>query len=292
MLLTLSNDEIEFVVDTVGADQRSLRFVDEDLDYFGAWRAPEDYRAGVCFPLLGNVPDGRYAWNSSEYEMPRHGFARETEFAVIELSDSRVVLETSDTEITRRMFPFAFRLQVAYSLSGRTLRSEYRVTAAGDAALRYSVGAHPFFSCPVDDEEGLSLNDFVVEFTFPAGGVARSYGSKEDIAAAFFADGRRLHLHEELFREGAFCLNSSPAQCIRLRSTRDNRSVELDLGSAPYLQLWSVPGEPFVCLEPWFGAISSRPFADVDGDWARRPGTYALSSGESRAHHFDITIQR
>lgn len=294
MNLTLANDEIEFVVDTVGADQRSLRFRDEEFDCFGTWRSPESSHAIVCFPLLGNVPDGRYSWAGREYRMPQHGFAQDLDFAVMERGEAEVVLEIRDTEQTRELFPFAFRLQVAYSLSGSTLQTEYRATATGDSPLLYSVGAHPFFSCPVDDGTGLSLRDYELEFDVPVhpDAVVRTYGSRDVLASAFSADGRRLALDEALFAEGAFCLASPPSQRVRLRSSADARGVELDLGSAPYFQVWSRPGEPFVCLEPWYGAISRRPFADVDGIWGERPGTNVAQPGAWRSHRFTITPYR
>jgi galactose mutarotase-like enzyme len=141
--------------------------------------------------------------------------------------------------------------------------TEYQVANLGDADLLYSVGAHPFLSCPID-EEGLSLGDHWLEFDAVEGqgAIARSFGAPDLLAAAFSDDGRRLSLSDELFVDGAFCLTSPPLQRVRLRCGDSALSVEMDLGSAQYLQVWT------------------------------RPGTNVTAAGASQSHRFETTLHR
>jgi galactose mutarotase-like enzyme len=291
---TITSPTLAFELDTVGAEQCALRFRNESLDYFGRWRSPETSHAVVCFPLLGNVPGGRYLYQDREFEMGQHGFAQGMDFEVAELGESHVVLELRDSAETRAMYPFAFRFRVRYALEASTLVTEYEVANPGGDDLLYSVGAHPFFSCPIDDERGLSLSDHWLEFDVAegAGAVARTFGPPDVLAAAFSDDGRRLSLADELFVDGAFCLSSPPSQRVRLRGRDSARSVEMDLGSAPYLQVWTRPGEKFVCLEPFYGAITSHPVSEVDHLWAKRPGTNVVAAGASQSHRFEVTLHR
>ncbi|SEP72562.1 aldose epimerase family protein [Microlunatus flavus] len=290
---TLTSPSLAFTFDTVGAEQLTLGFRDEDVDYFGRWRSPETSHAVVCFPLLGNVPGGRYLHGGAEFAMGQHGFAQASDFDVVDLDESHAVLELTDTEETRQGYPFAFRFRVRYSIEGSTLVTEYEVANPGTDDLLYSVGAHPFFSCPVDDE-GPALGDHWLELDAPAGpdSIARTFGPPDALVAAFSEDGRRLALAHPLFADGAFCLTSPPGQRVRLRGRGSVRSVEMDLGSAPYLQVWTRPGEPFVCLEPFYGAITSHPVSDVDHVWAERPGTNVVAPGDARTHRFEITLHR
>jgi len=52
-----------------------------------------------------------------------------------------------------------------------------------------------------------------------------------------------------------------------------------DLG-AETLGIWTKPGAPFVCIEPWQGYAAN---VDDDGDLAQRPGVVLLPPGGSFA---------
>lgn len=291
MRITIADDEVAFVSDSHGAELHSLRFLDEELDYL--WMPSELglLRTSTCFPLLGTVPDGRYELAGRTYEIPMHGFARETDFDVVDRTDVSVTYEMTDTSATLAAYPFPFRLRVRYSLEGPTLITEFAVGNPGDETMLYSVGSHPRFTCPVDPGEDLAFTDHHLAFDVPEAPekLVRTFGSRELVDAAFTADRRRLRLDEELFPDGAFCFGSLDSDRVVLGSNRSSRALALDFPGASLLQVWSVPGSPFVALEPWYGAISSNPPREEDRFWDRRPGTLELAPGATATHAFGIT---
>jgi galactose mutarotase-like enzyme len=47
--------------------------------------------------------------------------------------------------------------------------------------------------------------------------------------------------------------------------------------TATYLGLWSKPGAPFLCIEPWEGVTDPVGFA---GDFRQKPGVFQIAPGE------------
>jgi galactose mutarotase-like enzyme len=294
MRITIANDDVVFVSDSHGAEVHSLRFADEELDYL--WMPPEPGPAAVstCFPLLGKVPDGRYELDGRHYELGIHGFAGGTDFDVVARTDDSVTYEMTDTAQTLAAYPYRFRLRVRYALEGPTLLTEYIVDNPGDTTMLYSVGSHPRFACPVDPAEGLAFTDHHLTFDEPEGPekVVRTYGPRELVDAAFTDGGRRLRLDPGLFPDGAFCLGGLNSDRVVLGSDRSRRALALDMPGAPYLQVWNMPGSPFVALEAWYGSISGNPMREDDGFWDRRPGTLSLAPGATATTAFRITPLR
>jgi galactose mutarotase-like enzyme len=56
----------------------------------------------------------------------------------------------------------------------------------------------------------------------------------------------------------------------------------------PHFGLWTKPGAPFLCLEPWQGFAAP---VDFDGEFRDRPGVLTLAPGEMRRFVMDITIK-
>jgi galactose mutarotase-like enzyme len=291
MRITIANDEVAFVSDSYGAELYSLRFADEELNYLWMPDEPGPARTSTCFPLLGRVPDGRYELAGSTYEMPQHGFAKDTDLAVVDRADDSVTYEMTDTPGTLAAYPFPFRLRVRYALEGPTLVTEYAIDNPGDAALLYSVGAHPRFACPVDPTEGLAFDDHYLAFDAPVAPekLVRTFGPREAVDSAFTPDRRRLLLDEGLFPDGAFCFGPLDSDRVVIASDRSTRALALDFPGASYLQVWNMPGSPFVALEPWYGSISGNPMREEDGFWDRRPGTLELAPGATATYSFRIT---
>jgi hypothetical protein len=57
--------------------------------------------------------------------------------------------------------------------------------------------------------------------------------------------------------------------------------------AAPYLGIWTKPGAPFICIEPWHGVADPEGFS---GDLKDKPGIFVLSAGASLTAAMDITL--
>ena len=73
------------------------------------------------------VPDGRpgewrrHPYRRREYPMRQHGFARHKTFELVLHEPARAVFRLADSEETRAVYPFAFALDVSFTIDGRDL---------------------------------------------------------------------------------------------------------------------------------------------------------------------------
>ena len=144
-LRTLENGIIRVSVDDTGAELSSLR------DQFGRellWQGKSVWtrRAPILFPIVGQLPGGILTHDSKDYPIGQHGFARDERFEASNQTETSVSFTLVDSAATRVHFPFAFRLQVRYSITDATLTVQTTVTNAGQAPFSASLGEHPGFA--------------------------------------------------------------------------------------------------------------------------------------------------
>jgi len=288
---TISNDKLVFVSDSYQVEPWELRFKDDSVNYF--WRPPsvEKLGAAVCFPLLGFLPDGRYILDGKEYAMDMHGFAKDCEFAVAHQDENSIVYEITDSEWTRKQYPYRFRFQVAYILEGESLRTEYRVENLGDCEMYYSVGGHPRYACPID---GGRFEDYYVEFEKPERieNIVKTYGALSVIEKQFSEDYRRISMDYSMFEKGCFCLHPVNSAFVTLKSGQSLRSLRLSTDTLSHLQFWTTVDGAFLCMEPWYGSITSLPPKEGDNDWKARPGTHRIEPATQSVHAYVVTVSK
>ena len=80
------------------------------------WTIDESYwnkTSPVLFPIVGRLKNDSYILNGKEYNLPRHGFARNFEFEVIEKTENSVMFLLKENEEILKVFPFKFELQLS-----------------------------------------------------------------------------------------------------------------------------------------------------------------------------------
>jgi gluconolactonase len=113
---------------------------------------------GVQFPL-GHFPkstcgDGSYLLDGKTYPMPCHGFAKSLPWTEVARSannqGARVTVELRDSDRTRIFYPFAFRVDATFALSGGLLTVDYTVTSdpSNNAPMIFAIGNHIAFKVP------------------------------------------------------------------------------------------------------------------------------------------------
>jgi hypothetical protein len=68
---------------------------------------------------------------------------------VLAVEDDFAVFGLSDSEATRAVYPFAFRLALAFRVTEARLHVAATVTNAGDHDMPFSFGYHPAFAWPL-----------------------------------------------------------------------------------------------------------------------------------------------
>ena len=73
----LENDLLEVNIDNKGAEMQRLYHKQFRLDYL--WNGNPDFwgkHSPVLFPIVGTLENNTYYYNGKEYQLTRHGFAR------------------------------------------------------------------------------------------------------------------------------------------------------------------------------------------------------------------------
>lgn len=254
MLHTIQNESLRVAANAMGAQLWSILGAD-GTQYL--WQGDAAYwpdRALTIFPYVARLWQGRYEIDGARYMMPIHGFAPTSRFALAEKTDSRMVLELSDSEETRAQYPRRFVFRVEYALEGDTLAVTYAVENRDERPMYFGLGGHPGFNVPL--ETGKTFEDYRLRFAdrcdpLRVGFTADCFVSGEDAPFAL-EDGCFLPLRHELFDEDAIVLRAMSRE-VTLEAGDGGHSVTVAFPDMPYLGIWHWPktDAPYVCIEPW-----------------------------------------
>jgi len=191
----------------------------------------------VLFPICGQLPELTYAWEGRSYRMPNHGIARTNAWEVAAVdSDGQaaVTLVLRSSPATKEAYPFDFELRFTYRLRGGVLAIEQEYRNPGDTAMPMVAGFHPYFRCEPERKRFAFASD------------ATRYYDYNDREVKPFAGSVDLGP----LREAVALLDAS-ASSIAFEPADDVRVALAYSPAFRYVYLWSVPGKPFVCVEPW-----------------------------------------
>ena len=156
MLITLHSNGYEVAVNTMGAELKS--FKDPSGKEY-VWNSDPAFwmrSSPLLFPTIGNLRNGETTIKGHVYPLVKHGFCKDTEFEVKDLSDDTVTFLLHANEETLKSYPYQFELSLTYHLSDNELSMEYRVVNHDTEEMFYHIGAHPGFMLPVSSGETLA----------------------------------------------------------------------------------------------------------------------------------------
>lgn len=207
------------------------------------------------FPICGRLERmgkfGDYLYNGRVYNMPIHGFAAMMPWEVISHDEHNLVIELTETKNTLAMYPFKFRVQLSYTVTDGKLTCEQTYINMDAKVMYYYAGFHPYFLTPEADKgkadvllnyqpkRGLRYNDGFTDvigerpmFELPVSVASHEIIEfltevpKDNLVYLHFPDKFRLYM--------------------QAKGEQNNNMF-------PYVHLYSVPSEPFVCVEPIMG---------------------------------------
>lgn len=258
-MIILENDQLRVQVKNKGAELDSLYSKETGLEYLWSGDAKIwNKKSPILFPIVGTLKQNTYFYNNKPYTLTRHGFARDMEFIITAQSATTATLTLESDESTLVHFPFAFRLDVIYTLEGSSLNVTYKVTNPGSDNMYFSVGGHPAFKVPVDQH--VDYHDYYFEFEQTEDAyrwmISRE-GLIEPNTVPFLINSNVLHISKELFRDDALVFKYMNSHKVKLKSDRSEHGVEMSYPGFPFLGLWAAPNADFVCIEPWCGIADS-----------------------------------
>ena len=244
--------------------------------------------APILFPLVGMLNQGHYHLNNKTFAMPKHGFARNSRFDLVECSNSGVTLGIEDSNATRAIYPFAFRFQIDFEIIGASLSVTAHVTNCDDQPMPISFGFHPALRWPLPF--GAARTDHRVVFSLEEPAPVRrmnAMGLINEKAQASPVVGRTLWLRDELFVDDAIIFDCLRSDAL-IYGAEGLPEIVLSFANLPNLGIWTKPGAGFVCLEPWQGYNDPEGF---EGDIWAKPGIIAVAPGATQVFSMSISVK-
>jgi galactose mutarotase-like enzyme len=280
----LSNGTLSATVKADGAELCSLcNAAGEEM----LWQAAPIWprHAPVLFPIVGRLKDDTLRHAGRTYRLPQHGFARDKRFAWLNRTASGCRLVLHEDAETRAIYPFAFRLEVAFTLDDDTLEQSFTIFNPNRNPLPASLGAHPAFIWPLAG--GIAKSSHTMEFAQPEMGPVRrlDQGLLRSEPEAYTI-GSTLHLEPRLFATDALILSDPVSHAVRY-SAPGTATIEVGWQGFTQLGIWSREGGDFLCIEPWHGTASP---VDFDGEFTDKPGLMLIPPGERQNHVLRIRL--
>ncbi len=279
MLYYLENDVLKIAVDTHGAELSSIFNKSESKEML--WHGDPEFwgrRSPVLFPVVGKYRNGTTTFKGNEYKSGQHGFARDSEFDLIDSTPTRLCFELCHSEESLKQYPFKFRLHCSFELAGDTITVGWSVENTDSQKIYFSIGAHPAFYCEKGKTQ-LSMNGESIKYS-----LVNSEGlytaTKYDVESTFTLD-------DSVFDNDALIIENSNVTAVSLiNNGKPYLTMDFD---APLFGIWSPTKKnaPFVCIEPWFGRCDAE---DFTGDITTRQWGNSLEIGEKWYKEYKIRV--
>lgn len=288
-MIYLENEVIKASFSPLGAELQELINKKNDENYL--WKGDKQFWgkfSPILFPIVGGLKDNTYFFKNKQYHLSRHGFARDKEFEVSQLSDNELLFTLKNSAETLKIYPFEFVLRVRYRLDSNILSCSYEVSNPSEAeSLHFSIGGHPAFS--INTGNGINYSDYYLEFDTDEELIYNKIQNDliTDETQVIELNKNRLALTHELFYQDALVFKSLKSNRISLRNNKNENGLDFKFEGFPYFGIWAAKDADFVCLEPWCG------IADVTGhnqNLEIKEGIMTLKPGDDWARRWSVSI--
>lgn len=244
----IQNSCLTAIINPKGAELISLKTTN-NKEYI--WEGNPEFwgkHSPVLFPIVGTLKNNSYHYNNIEYHLPRHGFARDMEFIVIEKSENSVTFSLVLSEQSRETYPFDFEFQINYTLDNNKLIITYNIINNNDQIMPFSIGAHPAFALP-EPFENYSL---AFEHSENLTSYELEHDLLSDTTTTIEMIDNQIPLNYSLFEKDALILKKLQSKNITILENK-NSLLRVQFDHFPNLGIWTKNNAPFLCIEPWLG---------------------------------------
>lgn len=289
MRCTLSTPALQAAVETRGGELVSLRD-QAGTEYI--WQGDPAFWSGqnpILFPIVGSLKEGRVDVNGRTFEMGRHGFARQSDFTLVEQGTDFAVLELRESAATLARYPFPFALRVRHQLLETGFSTTFTVENPGETPLPFCVGAHTAIRCPLF--EGECFEDYELVFDQPEDAdslLLTPEGLLRPGETESMLQNGRISLDYEKFRRlDTLIFQGLRSRTAVLRHKTAGRGVSLNFGEFPMVAFWTKPGGAFLCMEPWHGCAA---YENETGRFQDKPQVITLAPGGKQELSYAFTL--
>lgn len=285
-LYSLENAQLGIRVDSYGAELRSLKKLNSNMEYLWDGISP------VLFPFVGRLRNDCFWYEGKAYPMTKHGFAKDMEFELLRQTESELIFMLRANEETMAKYPFDFALEQGYRFDKEDknrLIVSWRVANCGSKEMFFSIGGHPAFRCPfggrgvqTDYRLLFDTDDKIVSSV-----VGKSSMLTECTKEYILRDGM-MDITADLFDRDALVIEQDQAHAVSLCDGSGHPYVSVSF-DAPLFAIWSPAGKkaPFICIEPWYGRCDRETFA---GELSEREYGNQLAPSEEFYAEYAIII--
>lgn len=222
------------------------------------WNGDNKYwarQSPILFPIVGKLLDNKTIIENDIYSMGQHGFARDLYFKVLNSTSNSISYILESDKITKKLYPYSFELIIKYTLIESSINIEWTVKNTDSKDIYFSIGAHPAFNIPMDNDN--SLNDYYLKFKH------KNNVSKVILNGAFsdkythIDNLDTLNLSPDLFINDALVYTN--IDTISIHSNKNDNFIKVSFDDFPLVGIWtpyykdSKSVAPFLCIEPWYG---------------------------------------
>lgn len=287
MKYTITSGSVSAVCSTHGAELISLK--KNGKEYI--WQGDPVYWKGqnpILFPVLCNLKDGKVTIHGRQYEIMKHGFARNSDFVPVDLGDDFVSYRLSDSPETLKIYPFRFDFTVTHRVSEKGFVTSFSVHNKNENDMFFHIGGHTGINVPVDKftEHRIVFEkvEHAVNYKAPGGMLIIDPEGDHDVL-----DGSdTLPLDYGMFADDAIMLTGLESKVIKLLG-KDGRGVAMNIDGFKALGIWtpSKINSPFICLEPWNGLPA---FVNESGRFEDKPFAIRLEAGKTYNASFSLEV--
>ena len=285
--MQIGSSQLSAAIDPLGAQLSLLRDASgQDLLWDGDpafWTG----RAPLLFPIVGTLAGGHYRLGTKQYALSRHGFARNCLFEVLEAAASTAAFRLRADDSTLALYPFHFELEVRFALQGALLSVNSTVRNPGAAVLPASFGFHPALRWPLPYGEPRA--EHLITFSMDEPAPARRLNAQGLLAPqpeATPVHDRQLLLRDDLFRTDALIFDQLRSRELRYGAAAGPQ-LRIAFSNTPFLGVWTRPGAPFICIEPWHGLSDPEGFT---GEFGTKPGLFLVPPGSTQQLQLQIEL--
>jgi galactose mutarotase-like enzyme len=287
-LVCIKSDALSAEIDPLGAQLHAFRDAEgRDLLWDGdpaIWSG----RAPILFPIVGMLVDGRYRLGETVYAMGKHGFARHSVFEVVEQAPGAATFRLRADAVSLKAYPFQFELDIAFAIHGATLSLTASIKNHGKAPMPASFGFHPALRWPLP--YGKARADHRLRFEAQEAAPIRRIDREGVVVPETYptpVNGRDLVLRDALFEDDAVIFDQLNSHRLSYGAS-DGPQLEVAFPDTPYLGVWTKPGAPYICIEPWHGIADPQGF---HGDFRDKPGVFEVAPGQAQTATMSITLK-
>lgn len=287
-MINISNEHLVVQIDSLGAQLKSCYNKNHQTELI--WQADPKYwgkSSPILFPAVGKLWNDTIKIKGDEYKMPKHGFARDLNFKIKNVTSNYALLYIESNAETLKNYPFKFKFSIAYHILGDSLRVSYYVENLNKIKMPFCIGGHPAFNVPAQASQ--SFDDHYLEFSKNESGrqiLLTPNGFLTGKTTPNWLNNNVLKLNDKLFDNDAIILDQLKSNCVSIKNNKAI-GVEFKWYNFSSLAFWKPINAPFLCIEPWNGMADIEGF---DDEFSKKSGAINLSPNKTFDCHYSMRL--